>query len=194
MAEVQQQQTHRKGRRRPHPIVRIDMTPMVDLAFLLLTFFVLTSELKKENAIATTFPKVGPVTLVNNGLTVLLGKNPEKIYWYRGEFGPSVHLNVITKGNAELLNVLKNANESVFNSVYVIDRQHDLGLLNETNWNKKRAALLNDKSVPFVIVKWNDETNYESVVNTLDDLLKVHDNKYAVVTISDAEKELLKKN
>jgi len=130
---------------------------------------------------------------VGKGLTLLLGKNPEKIYWYRGEFSPSVHLNVVTKGNKELLNVLKNANESVFNAVEIIDRQYGLGLWNETNWKKKRGELLNDKSVPFVIVKWNEETNYGSVVTALDDLLKVHNNKYAVVTISDAEKELLKK-
>jgi len=80
-----------------------------------------------------------------------------------------------------------------FNAVEIIDRQYGLGLWNETNWKKKRGELLNDKSVPFVIVKWNEETNYGSVVTALDDLLKVHNNKYAVVTISDAEKELLKK-
>jgi len=194
MAEIQQQQTHRSRRhRRSHTPVRVDMTPLVDLAFLLLTFFVLTSELSKQNAITTTFPKsVEPSTLVNNGLTILLGKNPENIFWYRGKFDPSMHLNVVSKGNQELLNVLKNANESVFDRVEVYNRQHNLGLLNDEAWKKDCAACMTEKSVPFVIVKWDDQANYGSVVTVLDDLIRVHDNNYAVTSISDAEKDLEK--
>jgi len=193
MADIQQQQSHRKGRRRSHLPVRVDMTPLVDLAFLLLTFFVLTSELSKQNAITTKFPKdVQPNTLVNNGLTILLGKNPENIFWYRGEFKPSMHLNVAGKGNQELLDVLKNANESVFEQVEIVDRQHNLGLLNYANWNKKRAEYLGNRSVPFVILKWDNETDYQSVVTAIDDLNRTHINKYAIVSVSDAEKELEK--
>jgi biopolymer transport protein ExbD len=192
MAEIQQQQTHSRSRRRSHASIRVDMTPLVDLAFLLLTFFVLTTELSKQNAIATTFPKNSkPETLVNNGLTVLLGKNPENIYWYRGEFSPSLHLHVV-KGNAALLNVLKNANEFVFDRVEIIDRQHNLGLLNDVNWNKKRAELLGDKTAPFVILKWNKDASYGSVVTVLDDLIRIHDTKYAVVAVSDEEQKLMK--
>ena len=40
---------HRQG-------VRIDMTPLVDVAFLLLTFFMLTTQFKPEEAVTITLP------------------------------------------------------------------------------------------------------------------------------------------
>lgn len=192
MAEIQQQPTQGNRRRRSHTPVRVDMTPLVDLAFLLLTFFVLTAELTKEKAISLRVP-AGDVDMpVGKGITILLGNNPEKIFWYRGEFSPSVHLNVVTKGNQELLNVLKNENEFVFDQVSVIERQHNLGLLNDASYKAKKAEFMRNKSMPFVVVKWDEKSNYQSVVNVLDDLNRTYNSKYAVVTITEAEKQLEK--
>ena len=194
MAEVQQQQSQRRSRRKPHGAIRIDMTPMVDLAFLLLTFFVLTSELEKQNAISTVFPKEGEKTLVDNGLTILLGKDPGKIYWYRGEFDPSMHLNVAGPGKDGLFDVLKHANP-VYGPVAVADRRHNLGLLSDAKWQEQREAICknNDNAVPFVIVKWDESASYESVVNAIDDLNRSLNRKYAVIEMSQAEKETIEK-
>ncbi len=192
MAEVQQQPASRRSRRKPHGTIRIDMTPMVDLAFLLLTFFVLTSELAKQNAISTVFPKEGEKTLVGNGLTILLGKDPGKIYWYRGEFDPSMHLNVAGPGKDGLFDVLKKANP-VYGPVAVADRQHSLGLLSDDAWKTQREALYknNEDAIPFVIVKWDESASYEGVVNAIDDLNRSLNRKYAVVEMSQAEKETI---
>ncbi|HEU4718436.1 MAG TPA: biopolymer transporter ExbD [Bacteroidia bacterium] len=192
MAEIIRQSTSRGKRRRALPGVRVDMTPLVDLGFLLLTFFVLTSELAKENAITASFPaseKTQPV----NGMTVFVGKNPEKIFWYSGKCDPSVHLNVTGTKNNGLLNVLKNANAVVFRQVEVIDRQHNLGLLNDESWKTKRAALLSDDAVPFVVVKWSEDASYQDVVNVLDDLNRVHNGKYAVVAETAEDNALINK-
>src|SRR5258706_178386 len=68
---------------------RIDMTPMVDLAFLLLTFFVLTSTLSKPQTMEITMPekpKEGdkqPEVNEKKVLTLVLGAN-DKVYWYVG--------------------------------------------------------------------------------------------------------------
>ena len=73
----------------------IDMTPMVDLAFLLLTFFVLTSTFNKAKTIELNFPadpKDSTKNIkVNNALTLLLADNNE-IYYYYGEFYPEKNI------------------------------------------------------------------------------------------------------
>src|SRR6218665_610790 len=69
---------------------RIDMTPMVDLAFLLLTFFVLTSTFSKPKVMEIPFPKDDPNAKpqkVNNAITFILTAD-DGIYYYNGEFYP----------------------------------------------------------------------------------------------------------
>src|ERR1017187_135575 len=76
---------------------KIDMTPMVDLAFLLLTFFVLTSTFNKPKTMEINFP-AKPKTKeeqikINNALTFIMtreGKDEKEnaVYYYAGEFYP----------------------------------------------------------------------------------------------------------
>ena len=63
------------------------MTPMVDLGFLLIAFFVITTELSKPTVTDLYMPKDGnPTPLGNsNALTVLLGKN-NTVFFYHGDW------------------------------------------------------------------------------------------------------------
>src|SRR5882757_5057929 len=68
---------------------RVDLTAMVDLAFLLVTFFMLTTTLNKPKAMDLTMPdkdeklKDQKPVPESRTLTILLGSN-NKIEWYRG--------------------------------------------------------------------------------------------------------------
>ena len=190
MAEVQQQSTGNSKRRtrRPLPAIRVDMTPMVDLAFLLLTFFVLTSELTKENAITMKSPADGNMKV--NGLTVFVTGSPEKFSWYRGEFDPALHLTVAAKGKNDLLSVLKQANSPVFEQAEIINRQHNLGLLSDPAWKKKSSALMDSKQIPFVVIKWDEAASYGAVISVIDMLNRTHNPNYAVVPMTDEDKAL----
>jgi biopolymer transport protein ExbD len=84
--------TKTNGRRAPKRMsTHIDFTPMVDLAFLLITFFMLTTELQKSNVMALVMPTNEidqPAELADSKvLTLLLGSN-DKIYWYEGIKNP----------------------------------------------------------------------------------------------------------
>src|ERR1044071_8156044 len=74
---------------------RIDMTPMVDLAFLLLTFFVMTTTLNKPQTMEITMPEkpkegdVMPEINEKNVMTVVLGDD-DKVYRYMGITDPAV--------------------------------------------------------------------------------------------------------
>ncbi len=76
---------------------RIDMTPMVDLAFLLLTFFVMTTTLNKPQTMEITMPEKPknedkpPVVNEKRVLTLVLGQD-DKIYWYLGITDPKVEV------------------------------------------------------------------------------------------------------
>lgn len=65
---------------------RIDFTPMVDLGFLLITFFMLSTTLNKPHIMPLVMPDdkgdVEP-TKASRTLTLLLGDN-DKVYWYEG--------------------------------------------------------------------------------------------------------------
>jgi biopolymer transport protein ExbD len=76
------------GRRRGSsrmPAPRIDLTAMVDLAFLLITFFIMTTTLAKPKAMDLAMPVKGTPGAVSelSTMSVCLGKD-NKVMWYMG--------------------------------------------------------------------------------------------------------------
>ena len=97
MSEITQQTGQPKDgkvRAKKHS-TRIDMTPMVDLAFLLLTFFMLTTTFTKPQTMEITMPEKPKenteLPLVNEKkvLTLILDED-DQIYWFVGITNPTV--------------------------------------------------------------------------------------------------------
>jgi biopolymer transport protein ExbD len=80
--------------------LKIDMTPMVDLGFLLISFFVITTELSKPTVADLYMPKDGkPMPLENlNALTVLLGKS-NTVFYYHGDWQEAIKTRQIFQTN-----------------------------------------------------------------------------------------------
>jgi biopolymer transport protein ExbD len=95
MAEIQHHETRKKqGVRRSKKLsTKVDLTPMVDLGFLLITFFVFTTSISKPTAISLIMPhdsKDSTSTSESKTISlVLAGK--DKIYYYNGDSIYNVH-------------------------------------------------------------------------------------------------------
>lgn len=142
---------------------KIDMTPMVDLAFLLLTFFVMTTTLNKPQTMEITMPEKPkaedqqPMVNEKRVLTLILG-NDDKIYWYLGITDPKINVtNFSTKGVRDIL-------------------------LRENSQIKDMV----------VLIKPSDESRYKNVVDILDEMNISNIARYALVDITDVDKQLIK--
>lgn len=193
---------HGKGgkKRAKKQSTRVDMTPMVDLAFLLLTFFVLTSTFSKPKAMELSLPAEPPPGSppppeVKNGLTFLLTKD-DRIFYYTGEF--------ITEGD-EKGRVPTDYKETSFDK----EGLHKL-LLEKNEWaiaEKKRITsegvkknladstisrqvneMMADPKAVTVLIKTDDQATYKNAIDMLDEL-KICDVGKRVIGIDMMAKE-----
>lgn len=79
------------------------MTPLVDLGFLLITFFMLTAHLIDQRVMNLSLPLPGAPTPANNTLTILLDGKGRR-YGYQGEFNAATMLQPL--GGKSLRNTL----------------------------------------------------------------------------------------
>jgi len=168
MAEIQQQADSGEGgkKRAKKMSTKIDMTPMVDLAFLLLTFFMLTTTFSKPTVMQLNMP-VKPKAneqqseiKASNAFTILLGEN-NKVYYYDGL------VDATSKPELKVTNYAAN------------------GI---------RQELLSRKSNPdlVVLIKPAEKASYKNMVDVLDEMNITNQKKYALVPIAKEDSELIK--
>jgi biopolymer transport protein ExbD len=140
---------------------RVDLTAMVDLAFLLVTFFMLTTSLNKPKAMNMAMPDDGgegglPVP-ASRTLTVCLGDNNQAMYFLGELKKPIIKPTVVGYGKSGL-------RQAIFES--------------------ERQVKANTGKEMIVIVKPSDKSIYDNMVNTIDELNIAKVPSYAIVDIT----------
>jgi hypothetical protein len=96
MAELNGTAAHlnKRGSRRGKKLsTRVDLTPMVDLGFLLITFFMVSTVWSKPHASNVRMPADGPPSkLGNDAALTLVALGDDKIFYYNGELSESLHI------------------------------------------------------------------------------------------------------
>jgi biopolymer transport protein ExbD len=92
MAEMEVKQSSKKGpgvKKGKKLSTRVDLTPMVDLGFLLITFFIFTTTVQQPTSMNLNMPKdtkdpnLDMKVKESGSLTLLLGKG-NVVYYYEG--------------------------------------------------------------------------------------------------------------
>lgn len=182
---------------------RIDMTPMVDLAFLLLTFFVLTSTFSKPKVLRMIFPEKlekkdnvdAPV--VKDGLTIIVG-DENKLFYYSGSLKDVTDLTPSDYSKDGLRKVLKERNKWLLNELAKIQKESDNGPKNDTAFERKITEKLQkaqQDSRFVVLVKHTEGASYKNMIDVVDEFLIAQVGKYFVVDepLLEEEKKLLSK-
>ena len=179
---------------------RVDMTPMVDLGFLLITFFVFTATMSAPTTLDLNMPKDVDDPLKKTEvkesavLTILLGKD-NHVYYYEGplevtegknNFKSSTYKEirkVIIDKKAE---VKKNFNEAVADPEACEKEKIAAKKRGDPNWEKAC------EDIDFmVIIKPSANATYKNTVDILDEMTINQVKRYAMVKVLKEEMELI---
>jgi biopolymer transport protein ExbD len=150
---------------------RVDLTPMVDLGFLLITFFIFTTSMSSPKTMKLNMPKDSKDDSTQVGKSTALTVIPldaNKIFFYHGELNEALKTNSYGITNYSLMDGL---GQIIRSKQAVLDKMG------------KRKDLV-------VMVKPTPESNYQNVVNVLDEFLINEVSRYAIMDITPEEKEI----
>lgn len=191
--------SHKKGRgvkKAKKLSTRVDMTPMVDLGFLLITFFVFTATMQTPTTMDLNMPKdtqkVDEQTQAkeSGALTIMLGKN-NQVYYYEGKLKPDAS-NFIQTTFKGIRKIIIDKKQDVINRYVpspddneIIQKAKERGDLDWQNAAK-------DKDFT-VIIKPNADATYKNTVDILDEMTINNVKRFAMIKITDQENDLIKK-
>ncbi len=138
-----------------------DMTPMVDLGFLLITFFIYTTTFSKPNTFKLSMPdkedkeqpEDKPEIKISNTITIIMGKD-DKIFWHQTP-DPEITAESLTESNYS-------AEDGIRKDILT----------------KKANSIDREKFT--VIIKPTDEATWKNTVDILDEMAITAQEIYAV--------------
>ena len=163
MAEIQTtNNTRRKGVRRSKKLsTKVDLTPMVDLGFLLITFFIFTAVVAKPTAMGINIPDEGDSMTTGNSktLSIILAAD-NKVYYYEGDSLQNMHVTDFSaKGLREIIRRKK----------------------------EKVAMKFGDGDETVVLIKPTDDASYSNVVDAFDEISINAITRYVLMDASETE-------
>ena len=202
MAEIVQEEGHKgKGKKKAKKHgTHIDMTPMVDLACLLLTFFMLTTAFNKPKVMEIILPEKPkenekpPELDKDRALNIILVEN-DKILWYVGIADPSkTQLAEADFSKEGIRKVLLQRNKQLFTNIAKMNKDLVDGKLKlsiDSAQGRIKRFYKADKFGPIVLIKAADGVKYRNIVDIIDEMAITNIARYSLVDINPVEKMMV---
>jgi len=197
--ENQSFQRHKTTRAKRHS-TSIDMTPMVDLAFLLLTFFILTTSFRNQKMLDVEVPNdeptLNPIKIKEDQAFNIILFDRDKVMWYMGSDNNIATAKEITFSESDtnnLRNKLMEKNFLIHSMVNSIKDSIQKGLIS-TNDSLNKIHIENAKKSQkgiFVYIKTTDDVVYETLIHALDEIAICDVGNYGMVELSEKENKFL---
>ena len=204
MAEIIEQDKHQGGKKKPKKhSTAIDMTPMVDLMCLLITFFMLTSAFAKPKVMEIALPekikkdeKVEPPKIAESRtLNIIMGPN-DKVFWYPGKADPAalVPLQETNFSATGIRQVLLDRNRALFKKIESFKEDVVAGKINikqDSLQSAIRQLKKSDDTGPIVLIKFYKKAKYKNFVDIIDEMSIVGIAIYIVTDINWIEESMV---
>jgi biopolymer transport protein ExbD len=199
---------HGKKRAKKHS-THIDMTPMVDLMSLLITFFMLTTAFSKPKIMEIVLPEKdaqedttkGPEVEAKRTLNILM-TGDDKVFYYVGrppmnddelaqiqtkfqktDYGKEGIRKIVLKMNMGLYEKVDSATQDVITGKSKISQDSLMNLIKQ--FKKK------DKKGPIIMIKADKNAKYKNIVDIIDEMAICNVARYAIVDMNEYETKLI---
>jgi biopolymer transport protein ExbD len=207
MAEIAEVEHKQKGGKKKFKkaSVHVDMTPMVDLMCILITFFMLTTAFAKPKIMEIVLPEkikknenVEPPKIAKSRtLNVILGPD-NKVFWYPGIADdpknppPLQETDFSTNG---IRKILLDRNRALFKKVSAFNDDVIAGKIDiprDSVQSAIRQLKRDDDTGPIVLIKAFEKAKYKNFVDIIDEMSICDVARYTFVDISWLEIEMVK--
>jgi biopolymer transport protein ExbD len=206
MAEIIQEEKGGGKRKAKKHAPHIDMTPMVDLMCLLITFFMLTTAFAKAKIMEINLPEKlkqnveAPKISASRTLNIILGPN-NKIYWYPGVVKPEDYNNLPPMKEVDfsangIRPLLLERNRALFKKIDDFKAQVTAGkLVMSQDSSLKAISKLkkDDDTGPIVLIKAYKKATYGNFVDILDEMNICGIARYTFVDIAFYENTMVER-
>jgi len=206
MAEIAEADVKQKGgKKKPKKFpVHVDMTPMVDLMCILITFFMLTTAFNKPKIMEIVLPEkikkdenVAPPKIAKSRtINIILGPD-NQVYWYPGvaddpknppplrltDFSADGIRQILLERNRALFRKISEFNDDIISGKIELPRDSVQSAISQL----KR----DDDTGPIVLIKAYKQAKYGNFVDIIDEMSICDIARYTIIDLSWLEEDMV---
>jgi biopolymer transport protein ExbD len=172
--------------------IRVDLTPMVDMNMLLITFFMFCTTLSIPQVMDIAMPTDRGNNPVpgSKSVTVLLGGN-DKVYYYEGLADYEDYTSLKETNMPGMREMLLSRNNINMSKIKELRQKRYKKEITDAQLREMSSEVKKSKEGLIVIIKPTQESSYKNLIDALDEMQICGVGKYAITDMEDGDKFLM---